>query len=435
MINDRYWLALAGRCCVLSLLVSLWFGIPAAAGQEVATPENADSLYYQARTTAIQQHNYEKSIQLCRKLLRKYPDYYDARILMGRSYAGLGLYSRAEQQLHFVLQDASDYQDAYHALVDVYRWWRRLDLALQTADQGLQFYPDDADLLYKKALIQHALGDKQGALRTLSHLRRVSPPSREVTQLYRNIVRELHSQELTILYRHDRFAAADRSDIYLPWDETNAPWRFVHVVYSQEAKHVTVQGQLQYAQRFGEEAIQAAIGAYPKLSQSTTGFLNFGYSPDPLFPQIRAGAEITQTLGAGFQVSLGARYLDFNTDRVTLYTGALSKYIGNYWINARGFLSQNNIAFSRAWYAQIRRYFHGPDNYITLSGGIGPSPDQPTSIEEYRYVGARHFAVGGQQRLAGFTYIRWELRLANEEWERATFRAHATGILGLVYQF
>jgi len=66
---------------------------------------------------------------------------------------------------------------------------------------------------------------------------------------------------------------------------------------------------------------------------------------------------------------------------------------------------------------------------------MGPSPDQPTTREEYHYRQVRHVSISGQNRLAGFTYLRWELRLANEEWERARYRSHATGILGLMYRF
>jgi len=434
-MKHSFWLGKSGLFFMIWVLGTLWFGIPAAGSQQGTGQEGADSLYYRARSLALDDHEYDQVIALCRELLREYPGYHDAWVLMGRSYAWMGLYSRAEQQLHFVLQKDPDYLDALNALVDVYRWWARVDLALQTVNSALGISPDNSDLLYKKALIQHRLGDKQGALHTLALLRTLDPGSRKAAQLRMNIARESLTQEVTVLYRHDRFATTDRSDTYIPWTETSAPWRFVSVAYSQEAKALTVLGQLHYAQRFGEQAIQTEIGVYPDLTRSTAGYLNFGYSPDPLFPEIRADAEVTQTLGAGFQVALGARYLDFNTDRVLLYTGTLSEYFAGYWINARGFLSRSETAFSRAWYVQIRRYFHDTNNYITLSGGIGPSPDQPTSKEEYQYLTARHFSVSGQQRLVGFTYLRWELRLANEEWERGQFREHATGVLGLVYRF
>jgi len=424
-----------GIFCLLWGLGAHGIGSPVAGGPQSAGEVNADSLYFRARSIAIDDHNYEQAIALCRELLRAYPEYYDARVLMGRAYAREGLYSRAEQQIRFVLQKAPAYPDALSALVDIYRGWDRPEQALHAVNAALGVSPDNGDLWYKKALIEHRMGDDREALYTLEQLRELDPGYRQATPLYLELSRGLRTQKVLVAYRHDRFESADRANEYIPWTENSAPWRLVHVAYSQEARSLAVRGQLQYAYRYGEQALQAELGVYPRLTKSTTGYLNFGYSPDPLFPEVRADAELTQSLGAGFQAALGARYLDFSADQVVLYTGALSKYFAGYRINARGFLSQTETAFSRAWFVQIRRYFGGTDNYITLAGGMGPSPDQPTTREEYHYRQVRHVSISGQNRLAGFTYLRWELRLANEEWERARYRSHATGILGLMYRF
>jgi len=74
------------------------------------------------------------------------------------------------------------------------------------------------------------------------------------------------------------------------------------------------------------------------------------------------------------------RTLFFSSSDVTIYTATLGKYIGNYWISLRSFVTPGSDGTSASGFLQMRRYFSDPENYIGLRLGYGVSPDDNQNL-------------------------------------------------------
>ena len=58
---------------------------------------------------------------------------------------------------------------------------------------------------------------------------------------------------------------------------------------------------------------------------------------------------------------MGARQLRFSGVPVTLYTGAIGKYTGNYWISGRTYVREGGSASASV---TVRRYGEDSENWI-----------------------------------------------------------------------
>ena len=134
------------------------------------------------------------------------------------------------------------------------------------------------------------------------------------------------------------------------------------------------------AKRFGDTGFQYEIDAYPKISENNYGYLNYGFSQSSVFPDHRFGAEIFHSFPKAFEGSLGIRTLFFGSSDVTIYTGSVGKYISNYWISLRSYVTPGTTGTSVSGQLQMRRYFSDPENYIGLRLGYGVSPDDNRNL-------------------------------------------------------
>ncbi|MFN2394151.1 MAG: tetratricopeptide repeat protein, partial [Bacteroidales bacterium] len=110
-------LNLASLSVLLMFLVFLAGSVPSF-GSAVFSPSNPDITFNRARELA---HNqlYSQARELCDEILKSYPDYHDAAILKGRTFAWEGDYDQAREILNEVRKKAPGNKDALYALIDV----------------------------------------------------------------------------------------------------------------------------------------------------------------------------------------------------------------------------------------------------------------------------------------------------------------------------
>lgn len=136
------------------------------------------------------------------------------------------------------------------------------------------------------------------------------------------------------------------------------------------------------ADRYQSQDTQYEIDAYPRLWDGGWAELNMGISSGHLFPHGRQGAEIFSSLGHGYEGSLGVRHLAFTNSSVTMYTGSLSKYMGDYLLTFRPYITPSNVGTSVSAGVKLTRYFADADRYMRLSMSSGKSPEErfPTRV-------------------------------------------------------
>jgi len=198
-------------------------------------------------------------------------------------------------------------------------------------------------------------------------------------------------------------------------DEALDPWHLVTTELSHRTGAGTLVGRANWAERFGGSGLQLEADAYPRLGRGSYLYLNLGFSEAEIFPEVRAGAEAFTILPDAFEVSLGARRLWFRETDVTLLTGSIAKYAGNYYVSLRPFLTPRDEDTGYSATLLARRYFGDVESHVTLAVGAGSTPgDAPLQFELDRETSARA-SLYGRHPVARRLGVRWSAGWEREE--------------------
>jgi YaiO family outer membrane protein len=213
------------------------------------------------------------------------------------------------------------------------------------------------------------------------------------------------------------------------------PWHLASLELSRRAPGATVLARGSVARRFGETGTQLEVEAYPRLSRRAYAFVGAGYSPDELFPELRLGAELFAAPAPGWEASAGARWLDFRTREVTLLTGSVGAYPGDWYLAARPFLALGDDGSSLSGTLLARRYLRDADEYLSLRLGGGEAPAEVFTAAELERVGSARVAVDGKTRLARGVNVLASLGWEREELPADRERRRVTAGVGVETRF
>jgi YaiO family outer membrane protein len=342
-----------------SLLLLLLLGVGFSAKLSAQTFEQAKNYAFDGERA--------KARAVCRAILAKDFDS-DVATLMGRTYAWDGYYDSARVVLQQVLNQNANNSEALSALADVAYWSDNYPEAIAYCDRILEKNPGNETVQLQKARILKSAGSNEEASQLLEKLLEKNPTNDEALRLLDKVRLELIKNRLTVNYTYDYFTnTAYNKD----------PWQLVYLQYARKTALGTVIGRINYANRFGKDALQLEADAYPKISENDYLYVNYGFSNFSIFPRQRVGLEWNRSFAHAFEGSLGGRILHFDgSKRVIIYTGSIGKYVGNYWFSLRPFVTPGNDGTSVSAYLMTRRYFSDPENYIGLRVGAGTSPDE-----------------------------------------------------------
>lgn len=152
---------------VISIL--LIFLCHAANGQWLKMIESSDNLYKDAKREIDLKH-YQKAINLCNKAKDISPHNLDIHLLLGRAFSLAGKIDSARLELNYVLEKNPKYRDAYIYLVNLEAVACNYLQALEYADMGLKYFPNDREILLKKLDIYLKEGDWMEANKLADYL-------------------------------------------------------------------------------------------------------------------------------------------------------------------------------------------------------------------------------------------------------------------------
>lgn len=324
--------------------------------------QGVDSLFQQARSYAFNGER-EKAREILNRILTTSPEYSDVRILLGRTYSWDSKRDEARAEFNKVFAYDSTNAEAWSALADVELWDDKPEASLAAAENGLRFKPGNKELTIKK-------------IKALIDMKRCNEVDNEIRKL-----RQLDSTcaECEALKRSAFNACADKtfsvgsntdffSKVYDP-----AIYNYVQIGY--RAPKNTVIFRINQSSRFNNTGVQPEIDLYPSIGKKMYGYINYGFTVYDLFPRHRVGLELYRSFPKSFEGSLGLRYLKFTSSEVFIYTASLTKYIGNFALIGRVYITPDVRSFSRSGSINVRRYFSDADTYIGLIFSAGLSPD------------------------------------------------------------
>lgn len=391
-----------------AFVVCILFSMPVMAQNEEGL--GVDSAFTLARKLTYSGKRGEGR-QLVLRLIQQHPTYLELKTFVGRTYAWDGTYAEARKFFAEVTAADPATLDNYLAWSDAERWADEPGKNLAVVEQGLLHFKDDPELLYRKAKLLSSAGKLADAKRLVQKALRQQPHHREAYVLLQELRSQLLDNSVSVGFSHEEF-----SKFYSP---TNAGY----VQASRTTSLGSVIGRVNYAARFGKQAFQPEVDLYPRLFRGFYAYLNAGFSAGSLFPEQRYGAEIFGSLPESFEASAGARYLDFGPQsRVTIYTGSVGYYTGNYWLSLRPYITPDSGSTSTSASLTVRRYFRNPENYFSLRIGAGISPEllntQTTTgayIKEFYGLRSQSLSVSYQQPISKRWVVSGSLGMSRQE--------------------
>lgn len=306
----------------------------------------------------------EKARSICRMILSEGFNS-DVALLMGRTYAWDGKYDSARVVLENVLVEKPGNLEAYDALSDVEFWSDNNEKAIEYCNEAILSDSTAYSFVLKKARILHSAEKYDEAVDVLENYLKKNPRDPDFIIRLKEYRLDLVKNYIKVAYTLDVFNQ----------DFNRNPWHLFALSYGRKTKLGTIIFRTNYSRIFGEQGFQYEMDAYPKISDNNYGYLNYGYSQNVLFPRNRFGAEWYHNFPNAFEGSLGVRYLDYSSSGVDIYTATFGKYIGNYWISFRTYVTPDPEGTSVSGFLSARRYFADSEDYIGLRAGYGVSPD------------------------------------------------------------
>lgn len=214
-------------------------------------------------------------------------------------------------------------------------------------------------------------------------------------------------------------------------------WQLASVSLGNRAGWGSLIGRVNYAHRFGSDGAQMEVDAYPRLAPWLYAYASLGYSASDIFPAWRSGGELFASLPGAWETSLGYRQLRFGGAPVTLLTGAVGKYTGNYWFSVRPYVHATANGTSASAGLTARRYFADGDHFVGARISYGSTPPDQVSVDAAALarVHSASASVQGSGDLRAPVQLTWSLGYDREELAFGTIRRSWTVNGGLRVPF
>ena len=353
---------------------------------------------------------------LCERILEKEPDNADVRLLYGQLFAWDKQYDKAKEQLQMVVDAHPNYVEAWESLIDAEIWSGDAHSALRTANAALEVNKGEPALLRRKAQALEVLGFKEEALQVAREAQQARPGDEEIGKIVTRLETERLKNKLEFRFQYEWLDDESTEGISLPDPDD---WQRLWIDYTRRFDWGALIGRAGSAWQFDDQGMFYEVDAYPRLGQGRYAYLHVGHGTAPFLPKLSLGGEYFQSLPKSFEFSLGVRYLDFDTDNTTIYTGTFGMYRGNYFIWIRPFASPDDDGTSFSANLHVRRYFSDVETYLEVMVGGGSAPetevDAVTQVSDTVRQDSRRIRVEYQKSLSPLWNILGEAGWVEEE--------------------
>jgi YaiO family outer membrane protein len=313
-------------------------------------------------------------------ILKAYPDYTDVRSLLAKTYSWDGNYDEARKQFNRITSEERQHKEVWIAAIRNEVFAENFYLALGLANKALLYLAEDDDLVKLRSEILKKL---EGIEETTTAV--TSEKTVEEVKKYKNTI--------------SLFSSTDVFDVVFD------PMFYSSLEFLHETSLGKIVPRINYSNRFDIDGMQYELDLYPKISKSFYAYLNYGYSQSEIYPTHRFGGDLYANLPKGIEASLGARYLSFIESNVTIYTGSVGLYKGNYYVSLRPYITprnDNTTGFSGILMA--RKYLKDANNFIGFSGGMGFMPEFRQFLANSKLIAETVLFVDSQQLMLEYQF-------------------------------
>ncbi|MFC5871997.1 YaiO family outer membrane beta-barrel protein [Chryseobacterium arachidis] len=347
---------------------------------------SADELFAKARTTAFEEKDYSKSIEIAKQALQKAPDYTDISVFLGRLYT----WNKDTAAARAVFQKLSDKnvqdEDYFIAYASLEYWNDDNMKAVEIIDKGLTYHPQSEALWLLKAKAYYAGKEYTEAEKAVKNLLAINPKNTEANNLAVKISDFISKNAINITYNYSHFDKQFTDD-----------WHIVGVGYKRVTPIGSFIVRANYANKFAENGTQIELEAYPRLSKIFYLYVGGAYSNNVgIFPNYRTGVSLNANLPHSFEAEIGYRQLYFSNN-IWMYTASVGKYYKNFWFNIRTYLTPDNKNISHSYTGTVRYYTKSAQDYFAFQIGTGISPEESrNNLLENETFKLKTFKIGGE---------------------------------------
>lgn len=396
--------------------------------QDIAYVGNPDQSFFNARDLAFA-GNRMIARDTLNHILTKYPEYTDVRNLLAKTLSWDGDYEKARKEFNHITSKERENKEVWVAAIKNESYAKEHHIALGLANKALLYVEDDADIISLKESIMKSMQTNRVGVKKKKNTEDIRKEFNRITSVDRKnkeawvaaIRNELRAKEF-----HIALGLANKALTYLKKDEDlevmkayatlqinnkinklptterpadaieEAPLNnrlmvsndfevfdkvfesmiYTSIAYQRETKAGTIIPRINYNNRFQTHGIQYEMDFYPKFSKTFYGYLNYGYSESSIFPSHGVGGELYANLPKKIEASAGFRFLDFADTKVTIFTGSIGLYSGNYYMSLRPYITPNpNGSTGVSGNLLVRKYLKDGTNYLGLRAGMGFMPE------------------------------------------------------------
>jgi YaiO family outer membrane protein len=214
------------------------------------------------------------------------------------------------------------------------------------------------------------------------------------------------------------------------------PWHYASIEYLNKFNFGAVIVRVNRSERFGKSGIQLEADAYPLLGKTSYAYLTTSVSWDSLFPKYKAAAEVYTSLGGGYEVSAGVRYIKPYGSNVVIGSASVNKYWSDFLLSFRPYLAFSESKAYPSVSGAFKWYF-GAHSFAGITGSVGNTPDEPSAnnLDNIYSLTSRSISLEVQNPLAGKLYVKSRAGLEHEEYTKDKFRDRFTAGIGFIYFF
>ena len=318
------------------LTALLTFSYHSSQGQWLKKIESSDNLYRDAKKE-IELKHYQKAINMCNKAIDISPHNLDIHLLLGRAYSLAGKVDSARTELNYVIEKNPKYRDAYIYLVNMEAVACNYLQALEYADMGLKYFPNDRDLLLKKLDIYNKEGDWIESNRLAEYLF-----DRYSTDAYIRSVYLDYKLTLARQYAHRGYIEISKRAYEAVLEQDPLNKEALQAVFALDVRAGNYESSLAFTNR----ALQSTPNSYEFLMKkisildAMSRYVEAIQVSDKLLKLYPSNPDV-QKMNIYLRMTAGRYYM--NTDPYLLFSGVLDKEPSNR--EALNYVI--NIAYSR----------------------------------------------------------------------------------------
>lgn len=325
----------------------------------MAQENNAEEILANAKREA-EKENYDKALSLIVPIRAKFPADEDIQIFSGRVYSWKKEYKTALKILAPLADRNNPNPEALQAIINVYFWTQDYEKCIAYCDKYLAIDSKSADIIQIKAACLEKLNRDQEALELIE-----KSAVDNSTQVFRGI-------RTLIGLKAKNAVSASYLNVSTS-EPGQSPFHYGYVEYSHKFSKSAIVGRANIGNVSTETQMLFETDFYQTFSNKSYLYANAGFSTgETIFPVAKAGLEYYFAPQKKFDFSLGARFMHFESDDITLLTGQIAYNAGIYSFAYRPYYDTSNELFSHV--LSVQRTNEEKERIIRLELQYGNVP-------------------------------------------------------------